>query len=145
MVTLLVSDGDYFLTFWLFIISIISQQNERLKKGRVLLDWLEESVAMVAGGAVAQAAAARAPGKRGTWCVTSSELNSGCGSSKVSELHPDAQLAKLNGQIRCLEAGDATDQAALLARVWLLLRCGRIGDAQHLAYQVLLLYHYFRI
>lgn len=107
--------------------------DRRLKKGRILVDWLEACAADqvreiplthdAPWGHTLNALLDRGT-TRGRKTSDQSHL--------VSSLHPDAQLGA-DGLLLLLEGDDCYDQEQLLHHIWLLVRSGRIQRAQEVA------------
>ena len=132
------------------VFTVALQNSYRVKKGRVLKDWIE-------GASRDKLEMFQSP-HGANWVETLRKLrgendnSSVIGSSavkvknsfsikkgqsaqnmpRVSSLHPDAQIGK-DGLLLQLEGTDAADQEALLKSIWQLVRCGDLIGAQQLA------------
>lgn len=114
------------------VINLAYSLSHRLKKGRVLKDWLEY--------AAQRDIEFNSPNK-GSWVDTYKLLsrpeNSWLDSvsSRVPSLHPDAQLKQEVSSLRLLQlhGNDAIDQQSLMWAIWLCIRSGKLEEAQKLA------------
>ena len=122
--------------------------DSRLKKGRVLLDWLE--------GAAADRVSTSPASRGDAWSNTLFEImkTSNRGSDKsvisnqakvstrnsgkqstvtnaVKSMHPDAQLTFPDCLMLPLNGVDRDYQEAVLKCIWQLVRCGKVIDAQN--------------
>jgi Nuclear pore protein 84 / 107 len=114
--------------------------DDRIKKGRVLLEWLEDC----ATDRVTLAPELRADPWAATLDAISRDLRSTVKASKsssslsdtvvarINSMHPDAQLTP-DGLVLPLEGGDCDQQELVLRSIWQLLRCGKMKDAQEVA------------
>ena len=131
------------------VFTVALQRSYRIKKGRVLKDWVEgasrdklemlnsphganwvETLRKLQG--VNSGSVGALSGKK----TKSLSARKGTSSSQtkpaVTSLHPDAQIGK-DGLLLQLEGTDAADQEAMLNSIWQLVRCGDIVGAQQMA------------
>jgi hypothetical protein len=115
------------------VINVAYSFSRRLKKGRVLKDWLEH--------AAQQDIEFNSPNK-GCWVDTYNFLSrsqnswrEGYNLDSVSNLDPDAQLKQEGSTLRLLQlhGNDAQDQQSLMWAIWLCIRSGKLEEAQKLA------------
>lgn len=100
--------------------------DERLKKGFVLIEWLET--------AYLDNLYSIPVSKKAPWADTLFDIlnSSKDKSGRVNSLHPDAQLTKA-GKMLSLNYHDKMDQERILQVLWQLIRCGKFTEAQELA------------
>ena len=109
------------------------QEDERLKKGRVLKDWVESCNADMVH------APCEPPSNSFPWAQTLQRLKKtqqqpvhASSPTCVSSIHPDSQIGP-KGSMVALDRDDHTDQETLLKVVWQHIRCGQLVKAQTVA------------
>eukprot|EP00603_Paraphysomonas_imperforata_P015557 CAMPEP_0114459436 /NCGR_PEP_ID=MMETSP0104-20121206/5207_1 /TAXON_ID=37642 ORGANISM="Paraphysomonas imperforata, Strain PA2" /NCGR_SAMPLE_ID=MMETSP0104 /ASSEMBLY_ACC=CAM_ASM_000202 /LENGTH=567 /DNA_ID=CAMNT_0001632073 /DNA_START=1 /DNA_END=1701 /DNA_ORIENTATION=+ len=116
------------------VISRSIEVDERMKKGRVLKDWVEqcstdkvhEPHELEKGIFPWDQTLQRLKKQR------VSRSKQPLASAAVRSIHPDAQIAA-NGSMVKLDGDDHTDQETLLKVVWQYIRCGKLVEAQEVA------------
>ena len=130
------------------VFTLALQSSYRVKKGRVLKDWVEgasrdklemlqsphganwvETLRKLQGENVNTT---RMSGMKAKNSFSASKGPSMEHTPAVTSLHPDAQIGE-DGLVLQLEGTDASDQETMLKSIWQLVRCGDLIGAQQLA------------